>query len=253
MHMLVPSGILGQVAEAGTTDSALVITAALFGGAGAFLGAVLGQVVQWLRELQAEKRVDRRRLEDQLQVAVRERRDRRYDEYVAAATFLDGLRRRFRHLELMAWVWQSACRQGKPHGRPMEALNEARYDLENFMMDHIEEATARVDLVGSDALRDAFAELNSHSVMFAVDGKPISNEVSSLTEEAERLWQKALAEKDESFGLRDDFFAVSERPWKEVADELHGHASRMLKEVAEIQRLIRTELDLSESITPRRS
>jgi hypothetical protein len=213
---------------------------AIAGGSGAFLGAAVGQLLQWLRDLQAEKRVDRRRAEDGAQASSTERRQRRYDEYLAVLKYLHQLRSEVKLAELFAWVWKSE----PENDRAREALREKFGEVGDLIRDGLAEATARVDVVGSGAARTAMADLNAHTAGYG--SSELSNKV--WTKRSEEAFAEFVARRraGEAIDLFDPAYMVEvERPWDEVASGWWTCACDTLREIDAIADLLRGELDLS--------
>jgi hypothetical protein len=74
----------------GLTGSAATLIA-VAGGSGAFLGAVVGQAIQWWRDAVKTKIEDRRRMEDRADAFNREQRESKRDIYDRVAFQLEEI------------------------------------------------------------------------------------------------------------------------------------------------------------------
>lgn len=218
-------------------ETGLVVAVA--GGAGAFLGATVGQAIQWVRELQAEKRVDRRREEDTAHQAARERRDRRFDEYLLIQSFLQEYADRLHHLDMMAWGWSRDVDERHPGLK--EVVREALDKVEDLVMRDLSTATARAHVVGSDELRTMMTDLTAASVGYATN--MFTTSVNSIPEGGIEDFQRRHR-AGEKVDLS-DYIVETEVAWTDVANGLHEMARRTLKDIAPIQQVIRKELDLA--------
>jgi hypothetical protein len=226
-----------RMADAGTTDSGLVITAALFGGAGAFLGAVLGQVIGWIREERAEKRVDRRRQEDRDDAAERERRERRHDDYVSVLAHLRELRRASSLRTFSAEVFEHRPEDPKAREFCQESIDKVGI----VVKDGFSEALAKIDAVGSQAVINMMQELESHTVTFHTSNR-LTNRLNRLRDGAgEQIKARMKTGNDFDMG---EYWEEYEVPWSETAGAEVKNASSFLDEVDAIVQQIRKELDL---------
>lgn len=218
-------------------DNALVI--AIAGGAGGFLGAAVGQGIQWLKELQTERRVDRRRAEDVEQATARERRDRRFEEYLLIQAFLQEYADSLRKLDMIAWGWSGDVHNQYP--KLKDAVQEALDKTKTLALHDLSKATARAHVVGSDELRTSMTDLTAASVVVA--SFALTTTVNTLSEGAfEELQRRRAAGENVD---PENLFTESEIPWTQVAQTAHETAQRTLKHVGPIQQVIRRELDLA--------
>jgi hypothetical protein len=211
------------------------LTVALAGGVGAFLGATVGQGIQWVRELQTEGRLDRRRAEDRVDAAQQARRLRRHDDYLGILTFVQKLHDKLNRLEFVAST------PVPENEKVREFVTERLRDVRKVALKGLPKATARAEMVGSSELRRLFVELNSVMAVYAGE-QVLTNKVQFINEEKfDEVRRRKLAGED--VDLRE---AMEEQQveWSEAMGNVHTIAVRALERVAAVREALREELDL---------
>lgn len=223
--------VMGLVAAADDStlqaswDSGLAL--ALAGGVGAFLGAVLGQFVQWARDVWLARKEDERRHEDADREATAARRAVRLEDYREVLAFLHSLREDLRSVSTGAFVSQ---------GGDDLMLSEAWGKLRDKSLTSLSDARARVDIVGSAALRDTFERLSLLCAAFVTDVLALSR--TTWPPEAE---VRTALERGEP--LTNLLVEVTITP-TERADEVSRIVGSVEELVDEARTIIRQELDL---------
>lgn len=213
---------------------------ALAGGTGAFLGAAVGQAIQWAPEIQTENRVDRRRAEDAAREASRERRARRYEEYMQVLKFVQEVHRK---LELLGDVGQITS--GSEDFRPpiLEALANLKRDVGQALLTGLDAATATAFVVGTVELQVHMRTLNSHAVGY-ISAYELTNKMTQFVQ------PDGLAEfqrrRDSGEGVNVfSFMEEVEVPWAAVVAGLNVGTDTTLQLVSKIRELLRLELDIT--------
>lgn len=228
--------LLAMVAVEGATEAGILI--ALAGGVGGFLGALLGQGLQWIREVQAERRVDRRRQEDRHDAAARERRERRHADYLAALGYLVEVRQELSTCVFMAKLFVASPDNEMSRDMFQDEQEKVRYVLNEGRS----QANAKINAVGSERVVAMFKELDAKTV-YLNGNKKVSNRMSRLTDNAaEEMAQRRAAGEDPSFF---EYFIDYEIPWLDVAKAEQKGMEALLMYVDNVILAIRTELDLA--------
>lgn len=225
--------IVGLVAAADASaaqaswDSGLAV--ALAGGAGAFLGAGLGQFLQWRRDVWLARKEDERRREDVQREAEVARRAVRVRDYREVLAFLHSLRDDLGTLSTCALV---------SLGGDDLLLKQAWAKLRDKSLGSLSDARARVDIVGSAALRDVFERLSLLCAAFVTDVPALTR--STLPPEVADQVSTAIARGEPVTNLLVEVTITPE----ERADEVSGIIASVVELVDEARSLIRQELDL---------
>lgn len=211
-------------------DTGLAV--ALAGGAGAFLGAVLGQFVQWRRDVWLARKEDQRRREDADREAMAARRAVRLADYRQVLAFLHSLRG---DLDLLATSLIVSIGGDELH------LRQDWAKLREKSLEALSDARARVDIVGSVALRDALEQLSLLCAVFVTD-VPALTRTAWPPEVVEQI--KTAIDRGESVtNLMEQEVTVTVTP-EERADEISGIITRAVELVDQARGIIREELDL---------
>lgn len=207
---------------------------AIAGGAGAFLGATAGQAIQWVRELQNESRLDRRRAEDRDEAALQARRVWRHEDYLEILTFVQKLHDKVSLLASLASTASMAPENEKVH----EVVSEQRRDVAQLVSKRLPKATARAEIVGSSKLRQLFVDLNSSMMSFAVEGE-LTNKIMS-EERFQEFFRRKRAGEDVHLS---EAWEDEQVEWSEVFFGVHREAAQSLERVAAVREALREELD----------
>lgn len=207
---------------------------ALAGGAGAFFGAGLGQVLQWRRDVWLAGKEDQRRREDADREAVVARRAVRLNDYQEALKFLHSFRGDLEFLRTAAFASSSGDER-------IEALLEEAWGKARLNLSEPLSATlGRVDVVGSDGLRDTFERLRLLSAAFVTDVRDLerhnlrSGAIEQIQAAAARGEPVDLLEYSETVAIGSE----------ERAEEIDRIVDGLLEIIDESRGIIRQELDL---------
>jgi hypothetical protein len=172
------------------------LTIAIAGGAGAFLGATVGQAIQWVRELQTESRIDRRRAQDRAEADLQARRVWRHEDYLRILTFVQKLHDKVR---LLASLASTISTMDPENEKAPEVVSERRRDVAQLVSKGLSKATARAEIVGSSKLRQLFVDLNSSMMGYAVEPE-LTNKVKFMSDEKlQDFRRRKLAGEDVDF------------------------------------------------------
>lgn len=209
----------------GGWDSGLAL--ALVGTAGTLLGVILTLAVQWRRDIRLARKEDQRRREDAEREAMAARRAVRLTDYREVLVFLHSFE------SDLTWLASSAVMSG---GRRGEVLDEA-WGKVRERREELSTTLARVDVVGSAALRDVFARLSRACFAF-VGGVPDLRRIEVAPEEAD--------EETAKLAIQSGHAVTKTVPI--TCEERREDVRRLVRSVVELvneaRRIIREELDL---------
>lgn len=131
---------------------------AISGGTGAILGSGIAEALRWLRDRAAAERTE-----------VYERRRLHHDHYLEIMTYLEQLDKAFQRYQFGLNVGYK-MENARARAGSIAIRDEIR---DSLMGDPLTSATAKAEIVGSEALRSLFARLNGLMVTYAL---PISEQ-----------------------------------------------------------------------------
>lgn len=214
------------------TQAALWI--AMAGGAGAFLGALLGQLVQWVRDVQRERRIDRRRQEDVEEAIAREQREHRRNDYMYILRFLSRLRGRLALTEFVANI-------GEHDPAALEGAAKNWGEVGRLVREEWEEAVARTEVSGSERAFELMDAFGSFLTQFMV--QPSASRLESRDWPAFDAAFKQAREEGVSFDPLEHLEQVAMTN-PERAASIVDSVQQVLEELATIQGALRAELRL---------
>jgi len=221
--------VVGGVGTMGDNDALLIAVA---GGSGAFIGAVIGQIVQWLRDTLRIKVEDRRRSEDRQAELERERREVRREGYISLLQSLSKLRSLGG-----AFVMIVASEIRSKGGRGSALRKDTAKQLDELILEFSNRA-ALASAVGSEKVNAQVWRIESSLTgIMATAGETIP---VTTVHDRDRFWEK-LRDREDPYA--DPTIATSVLPdLEKEAEALVSGFLKIEEQITALRAAIRAEL-----------